>query len=100
MIKIELGFFDKKTEIVVESIEIDVPDDIVFNAVKHDEFTGNEFVLASANNKQIDYINSRPFDVTEEMKAFVVKEHPDLEKKFDLYLHEFIGRHGLGPEYD
>ncbi len=79
---------------------MDVPEDIVFQAVENDEFTGNEFALAGAENKQIDYINCRPFDVSEQMKTYVIAQYSELQEKFDLYLYEFIGRHGLGPEYD
>lgn len=100
MITVEIGFFDKKTQIVVGDIRIDFPDDMVLSAAENDEFDGGEFARASAEGKQIDYINCRPFGVTDEMKAYAIKKHPELKDKFDLYIYEFIGRHGLGPEYD
>lgn len=34
------------------------------------------------------------------MKNYVMEKYPETKVKFDLYLYDFIGRHGLGPEYD
>lgn len=100
MITVLIDFFDKKTKKHVFEIKADVPEDIVFRAVETDEYTGNEFSSAASENKQIDYINCRPFDVSEEMKTYAIAQYPELKEKFDIYLYEFIGRHGLGPEYD
>lgn len=100
MITVLIDFFDKKTKRHIEELKLDVPYDIVLAAAEADEFTGDELSEAMAEGKQIDYINCRPFDVTDDMKAYAIQHHPELKDKFDSYLHEFIGRHGLGPEYD
>lgn len=100
MITILIGFFDKKTELIADEKKIDVPYDLVLAAAAEDEYTGNELSEAMAEGKQIDYINCRPFGVTEKIKTYAIEHHPELKEKFEKYIHEFIGRHGLGPEYD
>jgi hypothetical protein len=100
MITILVGFFDKKTEIIAHQEKINVPYDIVLAAAAEDEYTGNELSEAMAEGKQIDYINCRPFGVTEEMKNYIIEHYPEMKEKFEKYIFEFIGRHGLGPEYD
>jgi hypothetical protein len=100
MITILVEFFDKKTKFIANEKKIEVPYDLVLAAAAGDEYTGNELSEAMAEGKQIDYINCRPFGVTEEIKAYAIEHHPELKEKFEKYLYEFIGRHGLGPEYD
>jgi hypothetical protein len=100
MITIEIDFYDKKTEFIAYEKKIECPDHLVFTAVENDKFSDNELDIARAENKQIDYINARPFAVTMEMKAYAIEHYPELKEKFDQYDYSFIGRHGLGPEYD
>jgi hypothetical protein len=100
MITVLIDFFDKKTERGVDRLKIDIPDEIVLSAAAEDEYTGDEFSRAMAKGTQIEYINCRPFGITEEMKAYIVERRPEIKDKFEKYLYEFIGRHGLGPEYD
>jgi hypothetical protein len=100
MITILIDFFDKKTKRAVDKIKISMPDEIVISAAEKDEYTGEELSQAMAEGKHIHYINCRPFAVSDEMKAYIIERHPDLKENFEIYLHEFIGRHGLGPEYD
>lgn len=80
-----IDFFDRRTEKHIDEVKIDVPDDLVFEA---------------AQSTDISYINARPFDVSSRMIEYIIKERPELKEKFDHCIHEFIGRHGLGPEYD
>ena len=54
----------------------------------------------AVSSLRIDLINSRPFSVSDRMIAYVTKQHPETVEKFEKYFHEFIGRQGLGPEYD
>ena len=91
MITIDIEFFDKETEFIADEIRLGVPDDMVFRAVETEN---------PEESKNISYINARPFDVTDEIKAYVIEHHPETAEKFEAYLYEFIGRHGLGPEYD
>ncbi|PZQ48470.1 MAG: hypothetical protein DI551_01585 [Micavibrio aeruginosavorus] len=100
MITILIGLFDKKTKFVAEEKKVEFPNDMVFRAVERDEYTGDEFSVACSEGKGIDYINCRPFALTDEMIAYANENYPELKEKFDLYHSEFIGRHGLGPEYD
>lgn len=99
MITITIYFYDKKTSFLVEDKKIECPDELVFEAAKRDDIE-NELANASETGKKIDYINCRSFEVTKEMKDYVIKHYPELKDKFDTYLSDFIGRHGLGPEYD
>lgn len=100
MITILIQFFDKKTEFIADEKKIEVPYEIVLAAAEKDEYTGDALSEAMAEGEQIDYINCRPFDVTDEMRTYAIKHHSELKDKFDQYTYEFIGRHGLGPEYD
>lgn len=99
MITILIDFFDKETERHISEIKMDMPDDIIISAAQQDD-VDNEFSLAFSQKQHINYINARPFALTQQMKDYATKQHPELKEKFDQYLHEFIGRHGLGPEYD
>lgn len=85
MITVRIVFYNKKTRFAEDDIKIDVPDDIVFR---------------SAKSSDVEEINCFMFDVSEEMKSYVIKNYPDLKEKFEQYEYDFIGRHGLGPEYD
>ena len=100
MITINIRFYDKKTEFIVDAKKIDAPYHLVLAAAEEDEFTGDELSLALEEGTQIDYINCRPFSLTEQIKTYAIERHPDLKDKFDKYTCSFIGRHGLGPEYD
>jgi hypothetical protein len=84
MITVTIDFFNSKTEEHIESFKIELPDDIVFEA---------------ADSNDINYINARPFYVSERMKEYIVQQKPEFMKKFELCLHEFIGRHNLPPGY-
>jgi len=77
MIKIEIDFYDKKTKFIVEEIEIDLPEDMVFSAAK---------------TRSINEINAFVFDVSEEMKAYIKEHFPELRDKFELYDYDFIGQ--------
>jgi len=85
MITIDIEFYDKETEFIVEDIRIDLPEEMVFEA---------------AGSSDISEINSLMYDLSDDMINYVVKYHPETKEKFSMYLHSFIGRHGLGPEYD
>lgn len=100
MIAVLLEFYDKDTKRIADEIKVNLPEDIVFRAAESDAFTGDEFSMATAENKQIDYINCRPFAVTDEIKTYVTSNHSELKNKFSSYDCFFIGRHGLGAEYD
>lgn len=95
---IRIDFYDKETEIIADGKMMDIPEALVFAAVK--DVNENEFSLAAAENYQISYINSRFFDVSDNMKAYAIQQYPDLKNKFNNYDYFFIGRQGLGPEYD
>lgn len=94
-----IDFFDKKTKMHEQERIMDFPDDLIFAAAAADEFTGDELANATKAGKQIDYINCRPFALSGAMQAYAVEKDPALKEKFEKYLHEFIGRQGLGPEY-
>lgn len=100
MITINVRFYDKKTEFIADEAKIEVPYDIVLDAAEKDEYTGSELAEAMTERKQVDYINCRPFEITDQMKKYIIKNYPETKDKFDQYLYDFIGRHGLGPEYD
>jgi hypothetical protein len=85
MITVKVKFYDRETEFMVDDIKLDMPDDIVFR---------------SANTTAVDELNAFMFDVSNEMKDYIVEHYPQLKEKFENYHADFIGRHGLGPEYD
>ena len=84
MITVAIKFYDKNTEFIAEDVRLHLPQEIVFEA---------------AESTNVSEINSFMYDVSDEMKDYIIKHYPDLEKKFDLYLYDFIGRHGLGEGY-
>jgi len=85
MITIDIEFYDKETEFMVEEILFHLPEEIIFRA---------------ANTENIHEINARMFDVSSDMKDYIVQKFPAYKKQFDLYDYNFSGRHGLNPEYD
>lgn len=85
MITIKVEFYDLKTEFMVDSIIIEMPDDLVFKA---------------ADTNDIGKINAFMFDLSKEMKNHIIKNDPALKNKFEVFHADFTGRHGLGPEYD
>ncbi len=68
-----------------DDVKMELPEDVVFLA-------------AQTNN--IEEINSFMYEISSEMKNVILSLKPNLENKFDQYEYDFIGRHGLGPEYD
>lgn len=84
MMTIDIEFYDKKTEFIADEIRILVPKNIVFTA---------------AESENINYINARPFDVSEQMKEYVIQHYPEHVEKFDLYDPDFIGREGVPEGY-
>jgi hypothetical protein len=98
MVTVLIEFYDKKTKFIADEKKIDIPYDLILAAAKDDD-DGN-LSDAIARNQQIDYFNCRPFEVTEDMKKYVIEHYTELKEKFDQYTYSFIGRHGLGPEYD
>jgi hypothetical protein len=85
MITVRIYFFNKETEDLLNKVKIEVPDEIVFEA---------------ADSSDIGYINARPFDVPKQMIEYIIQKNPELKILFETCIYEFIGRHGLGPEYD
>lgn len=83
-ITVEIDFYDKNTESIVDEVRIDLPEEIVF---------------AATESRNVNEINSFMYAVSEEMKDYVMKHYPEHKDKFGLYLHDFIGRHGLGEGY-
>ncbi len=67
---------------MVEKINLEIPDNIVFR---------------SANTTAIDELNAFMFDISDEMKNYILKHHPHLKEKFEIYSADFSGRHGLDP---
>ena len=98
MITIRIVFYDKKTLFMKDDIKIEIPYDLVLAAAEADD--DGELSSAIRENVQVDYFNCRPFEVTEKIKAYAIERHPALQEKFNQYEYDFIGRHGLGPEYD
>lgn len=89
MIKIEIDFFDKKTEFIADEITINVPKDIVFEAAETDD---------------PDDLIGYGFDVTERMKNYIIQNYPRHAKNFELYDHSFsseslIQRHEKKLDY-
>ncbi len=68
-----------------DDVKMELPEDVVFLA-------------AQTNN--IEEINSFMYEISSEMKNVILSLKPNLENKFDQYEYDFIGRHGLGSEYD
>ena len=91
MIRISVEFADKETGFLVEDIKLEIPDEIIFRAIEQE----NE-----KESRNIEYINALMFDVSDEMKVHIIQEYPETAKKFEKYNYFFIGRQGLGPEYD
>lgn len=80
MITIEIDFYDKKTEFIADEFLLNVPERMVF---------------AAAESTNIEYINARPFDVSDDIRTYAIDHHPELKEKFLTYDYDFIGRHGL-----
>lgn len=78
MIKIDIEFYDKSTEFMVEYIQITLPEQIVFEA---------------AETNDIDEINTLMYDVSEEMKEYVIQNYLEYKEKFDLYDYNFMGEY-------
>ncbi len=85
MITIRIVFYNRKTRLAEDDVKMELPEDVVFLA-------------AQTNN--IKEINSFMYEISSEMKNVILSLKPNLENKFDQYEYDFIGRHGLGPEYD
>ena len=85
MITIRIVFYNRKTRLAEDDVKMELPEDVVFLA-------------AQTNN--IEEINSFMYEISSEMKNVILSLKPNLENKFDQYEYDFIGRHGLGPEYD
>lgn len=100
MITVRINFYDKKTDHFVEQKKMDFPDEMVLAiAEKTDEIEGHtEFSTYAAEGHTIAYINARPFNVTDEMRAYATEQFPELKNKFDQYDYSFIGRHKLKPD--
>lgn len=98
MITIAIYFYNKKTEFLVDTKKIEIPYDLVLAAAEEDDDGG--LSVAIAKKKEIDYFNCRSFEMTNDIKNYAIKNYPETKEKFDQYLYDFIGRHGLGPEYD
>jgi hypothetical protein len=94
MIRISIRFYNKKTKFIADEQKIDCPDDLVFAAAK-----GEELNIAMEENQAIDYINCRPFDVSNAMKKHAIEQYPELKEKFQKYDCSFIGRHNVPPGY-
>lgn len=85
MITIRIVFYNRKTRLAEDDVKMELPEDVVFLA-------------AQTNN--IEEINSFMYEISSEMKNVILSLKPNLENKFDQYEYDFIGRHGLGSEYD
>ena len=85
MIAINVEFYDRNTDFMIDEIRVEVPDDIVFR---------------SAETTAIDEINAFMFDISEELKNYILEKYPHLNEKFLLYNADFSGKHKLGPEHD
>lgn len=90
MITIDVEFYDKKTRLIADEIRLDVPGEMLFKIAEKEN---------PIERENISYINSRPFDPSEELIAYVIEKHPETAEKFEKYLVDWIGRHGLGEGY-
>lgn len=84
MITIDIEFYHHTEDYLVHKIRTDLPDDIVFDG---------------AESTDVNYINARPFEVTDGMKNYAIEKHPDLAQKFEENDAFFIGRHNVPEGY-
>ncbi|MEM6780496.1 MAG: hypothetical protein AAF569_01385 [Pseudomonadota bacterium] len=81
MININIEFYNKETEFIEDTIFLPLPDHIVVNAMRSDGV------------EDINELSARMFDVTDQMKEYVVENHPEHKEKFDLYDCDFMGEY-------
>lgn len=80
MITIDIEFYHRIENHLVDEKRISLPEDIIFSA---------------AQSTDIHYINARPFEVTEDIKKHSIQMYPELAEKFRKYDAYFIGWIGL-----
>ncbi|MEM6781847.1 MAG: hypothetical protein AAF569_08290 [Pseudomonadota bacterium] len=78
MIRINLEFFSKETEFLEKEFEIELPQQVIFEA---------------AEINHADDLIGLGYDVTPEFVAYVEKKYPEISKNFQVYDAQFTGEY-------